>query len=363
MHITVDTKEFHRVLEIVSRVSTKHITLPILQCVLLEASKNSIIIKGTNLEIGMEGRVQAEVETEGSITIPASTLLQTINLVTQPTITLSVSEDVLSIETKTSKTEIRSIPSDDFPSIPHFTGESIQIKGDILAYAIKTTAFAASQSSIKPELGSIYIHQKKEHTLTFVATDSFRLIEKTVPQKGVVLSNSILIPFKNALELSRVLEGVVGEVVMYLGENQCAVSVGNIYFTSRLISGNFPDYEQIIPKEYIVTATTLSKDLTNALKKTSIFLNKFFQLTLKVSQKGIILSSQSGDLGTTQESIPAAVDGGDITLNFNQRYVNEVLNHITDESILLKFAGIGRPLVIENAHDRTLRYLVMPMNK
>lgn len=363
MHIVTDTKKLKLLLEAVSKISTKHVTLPVLQCVLLEVKKGTLTVKATNLEIGIEGTLEVTVEEEGIIAVPASILLQTVSLLTQTTTTFSTEGDVLYVESKSSKTEIKSINSGDFPVIPHITGTELTIQGQLFALGIKTTALTASQSSIKPELGSIYIHQKKEHSLTFVATDSFRLMEKTVPQKNLSLPNSILIPYKNALELARVAEGTEGDITIYINENQCALVSENLYITSRLISGTFPDYEQIIPKEYKTNITVLTNDFAQALKKTSIFLNKFMQLTITISGGTFTLSSQSGDSGATTESLQAKVDGEDITLNFNQRYIGEVLSHIQDDSILLKCAGVGRPMIIENVHDKSLRYLVMPMNK
>ena len=363
MHITLDTKKFKETLEIVSRVSVKHVTLPVLQCVLLEVKQNTLTIKATNLEIGIEGELLVTVEEEGVIAVNAQILLQTISFIHQPTITLSVENEVLHVESKSSKTEIKSIQATEFPHIPHILGTPITIQGSLFSLGIKTTAFTASQSSIKPELGSIYVYQKKEHTLTFVATDSFRLMEKTVPQKNLILTESILIPYKNALELARVTEMTNGDVSLYINENQCALKVENIYITSRLISGTFPDYEQIIPKEYKTNTTMLVADFVQALKKTNIFLNKFMQLTLTFSGGTFTLSAQSGDSGATTESITASVEGEDMTLNFNQRYIHEVTTHIFDDSVLLKCAGVGRPMIIENAHDKSLRYLVMPMNK
>lgn len=363
MHINVDTKNLKNVLETVSKVSTKHVTLPVLQCVLLDVKNSVLTIKATNLEIGIEGTVPVVMEEEGVIAVPAQILLQTINLISQPNITLSVEGEVLHVETKSSKTEIKSIPAQDFPNIPHIVGEPLVVNSALFNLGIKTTAFTASQSSIKPELGSIYIHQKKEHSLTFVATDSFRLMEKTIPQKNLVLNESILIPYKNALELARVAEGVEGDISLFINENQCALQVGDIYITSRLISGTFPDYEQIIPKEYKTNITLLANDLAQALKKTNIFLNKFMQLTLTLSEGTCTLSAQSGESGATTESIDASVEGEDLTLNFNQRYIHEAIGHIHDDSVLLKCAGIGRPMIIENVHDKSLRYLVMPMNK
>lgn len=363
MHTTVDTKKLHETLEQVARVSTKHITLPILQCVLLETKNGELFLRATNLEIGIEGKVGAKTEEAGTVAVSAQTLLRTIGLINQKETTLSVEDDVLLVETKNSKTEIKTVPTDEFPHIPKIEGEKVEIKGSLFALGLKTAAFSASLSSIKPELGSIYIHQKKEHTLTFVATDSFRLMEKTIPQKGVVLSGPILIPQKNGLELARITEEVKDNITLNITENQCAVTVDNIYITARLVNGTFPDYGQIIPKEYQTNITILTNDLAQALKKTNIFLNRFQQLTLTATKGDLTLSSQSNEEGTTTESIKATVEGDDITLNFNQRYIQEALSHILDDSVVLKCAGVGRPMVLENTHDTSVRYLVMPMNK
>lgn len=363
MHITIETKKLQKLLDVISKVSTKHITLPVLQCVLLEVEKDTLTIKANNLEIGIEGKIPVKVEEIGVVAVPAHILLQTVHLISQQNTTLFTEGDVLHVEALTSKTEIKSMSHDDFPHIPRVMSEPFITSGKLFAYGIKTTAFTASQSTIKPELGSVYIFQKKEHTLTFVATDSFRLMEKTIPQKNAIPFTSILIPYKNALELARIAEESEENITLYTNENQCALTVGDLYITSRVISGTFPDYEQIIPKEYKTTVTLLTNDLAQALKKTNIFLNKFMQLTITISKGACTLSAQSGETGTTTESITAHVDGEDLTLNFNQRYIHDVISHINDESIRLKCAGVGRPMVIENVHDTSLRYLVMPMNK
>jgi DNA polymerase-3 subunit beta len=154
-----------------------------------------------------------------------------------------------------------------------------------------------------------------------------------------------------------------GDITFFVDENQCAIVSGDVYITSRLINGSFPDYEQIIPKEYVSHVTLLTQDFAHALKKTNVFLNKFMQLTLMINDRSVTLSSQSSDIGTTEESVTASVEGAALTLSFNQRYFSEIISHLTDDSVIFHFAGIGRPVVIENAHDRSLRYLVMPMNK
>ena len=202
-------------LELVSKISTKHITLPVLQCVLLEVTNDKVTIRVTNLEIAIEVDIaDAEVSATGVVAIPAQTLLQTIQFITAKDVELSVVEDVVQVTAGKTTTTIKAIPHDEFPTVAKVEGEEVSVSRSLFALGIKTSAFAASQSSIKPELGSVYIHQKKEHTLTFVTTDSFRLMEKTVPQKNVVLNEAFMVPYKNALELARACDQLESEPVL-----------------------------------------------------------------------------------------------------------------------------------------------------
>lgn len=364
MHIELDRLELQQALELVGRVSTKHITLPVLQCVLLDVKKESLTLKATNLEIGIESTLLLKNDEEFLIAVPAATLLQTISLLDDVKVTLHQEGDVLVVEGKKAKTNIKTFSFDEFPTIHKLSEKGQTINSKLFSIGIRTAAFACSQSSIKPELGSINIFQKKEHSLTFVATDSFRLIEKTVPQKGVILDDAILVPQKNALELARVCDMNESNPELQINENQCALSFNHdLYITSRLTSGSFPDYEQIIPKEYVSHVTILKQDLIQAFKRSSIFLNKFQQVSIHVNENDLTISANNGEVGTTTESIRATTEGEDLVLSFNQRYISDCLSHFSDDSIILHFAGIGRPLVITGVNDTSTRYLVMPMNK
>ncbi|MEZ4194905.1 MAG: DNA polymerase III subunit beta [Candidatus Paceibacterota bacterium] len=365
MEINISRPQLTQALELVTRISTKHVTLPVLQCALLEVSTNKLKIKATNLELSIEVSLDCKVSEDGVVAVPANTLMQSLQYNTENEISLREEEGVLIIETNKTNTSIKSIPHDEFPTINKLKGEAIKINRELFSLGIKTTAFAASVSSIKPELGSVYIQQKKEHSLTLVSTDSFRLMEKTVPQKGVILEQGFLVPQKNAMEISRLCDLLQSDPGLVVTENQCALDFAEegVYVTSRLVSGSFPDYEQIIPKEYVSHVTVLKNDLLKAFKKTSIFLNKYQQVTISVVEGSLTMSSQNNEVGHVTDSVPAVVDGEELTLNFNQQYVVDSLSHITDESVILHFAGIGRPLVITGVSDKTLRYLVMPMNR
>ena len=364
MKIILNQQKLIHALELITRVSIKHVTLPVLQCVLITVKEGVVTFKATNLEIGIEVVVEAQVEEEGIVAVSAATLMQSVQYITKKDITISVTDGVLLVDSGSGKTTINAIPHDEFPSIVKLTVGGAPIQKNLFALGIKTVAFSASQSSIKPELGSIYIQQKKEHSLTFVATDSFRLMEKTVPQKNFILNQTILIPQKNAIELARICDLLETDPILIINDNQCALSFSEgVYITSRLVSGSFPDYEQIIPKEYVAHTTALKSDVLQSFKKTQVFLNKFMQVTIKIQPTELIISSQNGEIGTTTDTIKVQTEGEDLTLNFNQQYLIDPLSHISDDSLIMHFAGIGRPLVIQGVSDTTLRYLVMPMNK
>lgn len=364
MKVTLDREEFLKKLELVGRVSTKHVTLPVLQCVLISTDNGYLVLKATNLEIGVEARVKANIEEEGSVAVPAGTLLQTVSLNNQKEISLKVEEGGLVVEGSGSETLIKSISHEEFPSIPRVEGDGQIINNPLFGLGIKTTAFSASVSSIKPELGSVYIFQKKEHSLTFVATDSFRLMEKTVPQKNVIFESSVLIPQKNAIEIARVLDAVESDPVCRYNDNQFSLEFDeDVYITSRLVSGSFPDYEQIMPKEFASNAIVLKEDLAHGFKKTAIFLDKFSKVGLNVTEGSLTTSAVGGEAGNTTESIKAETTGDEISLNFNQRYLSEALPHFIDDSITIQFSGIGRPVIMKGVSDNSIRYLVMPMNK
>lgn len=364
MEVTLVQNDIVSALEKASRISIKHVTLPVLQCVKLVATNESLTISATNLEVSFEIVLEGTVSEPGEIAVPTQTFLQSLQHLSEQKVTLRTEDQVLQIETKNSSTSIKVFASDEFPSINKITGTKTRIDRKMFALGVKNTAFAASQTSIKPELGSVFLQQKKEHSLTCVATDSFRLMEKTIPQKGLVLEQTMMIPQKNALELAKICEATDEDPEFVTDENQCALFFGeSLYISSRLVNGSFPDYVQIIPKEFVTHATVLKEDLLKSFKKTNIFLNKFRQVSLVITKDGLTISSQNSDVGHTTNTVAAEVEGEELTLSFNQQYIVEPLQYIHDDTIKLSFAGLGRAMIMQGLSDKSSRYLVMPMNK
>lgn len=367
MRIVCIKEDIQKIVEIAARMTAKNHALPILHTIRIEGHTDGTIdIRATNLELGLIVKISADVAEAGVVAVPASTLLQTISLIHSPKITFSTKDDVLVVSSQNGRSELKTLPPDDFPTIAHHTEGGVLVDGGLFSLGIRSVGFAASQSSIKPELGAVYIHQRKPKTLTFVATDSFRLAERTIPSALFVPTHPILVPARNALEIARIIDSVGESPMVVIADNQIAFSFpGGAYVVSRTIEGNFPDYEQIIPKEYQSHATALTKDVEHALRATNVFTNKFMQVAFdaKVSKSALLLRSENADHGRSEETVRVDANGADLVLSFNQHYLMEGVSHIETESIDFSLAGIGRPLIMKPHDSDLFRYLVMPMNK
>jgi DNA polymerase-3 subunit beta len=200
----------------------------------------------------------------------------------------------------------------------------------------------------------------------FVSTDSFRLAEKKVPYQGQEEVPPILIPGKNAQELSFFLslQGE-NEVLWYFDETMLAVRCGDYYITSRLVVGTYPDYQRIIPKEVSTTAQFITHDLQYIFKKASLFSDITRQISIELvpERHECLFRSKNATVGEFDESIPAKIVGDSLGLNFNSKYVSDCLQYIKEEGVECKFAGPGRPLVMKGVNNESFLYLVMPMNR
>lgn len=348
------------------KISAKNLSLPILESVLIEAKGSEIILKSTNLDIGLEVKVPAKVEKPGSVAVPGYILGGFIQMLEgDNNVRLEVINNNLSVSTKKNSTLIKSYPSDEFPIIPRVEKEeSLTIDASKLVSGIRSVAFAALSSDIKPEISSVYIYFDNG-SLCFVSTDSSRLAEKKFSIKGDIDFSSSIIPIKNATELVRILENIQGEVNLEFNKNQMSVSSSQLYFTSRVVGGIFPDYRQIIPKDKKTEVVVLKQELIDSIKLSSIFSDKFNQVTFKIipSDSFFEISSRNQDKGESVTKIEATLEGEDIDMSFNSRFVLECLNSIKEDSISIAFNGHQRPVIIKGIGDESFTYLLMPMIK
>lgn len=366
MKIEIAKEKLLTAITLAEKISSKDITHPILNNLLLNAKNNSLIIRATNLDLGIELLLPIRIEEEGMVVVSGKTLSSVISNIYQSTsVVLETKSGNLSIHDASSRTLLKVYPNEDFPTIPHIGGENtITLQSDDFQRGIRSVWYSASTTTIKPELSSVYMYHDGTH-LVFVSTDSFRLAEKKIVIRDGEKIKSILIPFRNIPEIMRVLENIDSSINIVIGENQLSFSLERIYLTSRLIDGTFPDYKQIIPKKYSTEVILLKQDFLHVLKKTGVFLDRFNQVTvvMQPKKKVFTLHTENAEVGETTESVQAALSGEDLTISFNQRYIVDCLQSIHTDSISLSFSGLGKPVVIQGVSDNSFLYLVMPMNK
>ena len=366
MKVECVQEKLQKVLAQAEKISGKNLNLPVLSCVLLDARAGQLFVRSTNLDLGFESSVPAKIEKEGVLAVPASVLSSFIgNLQGERGVKLSGDGNSLFVATPKNKTTIRCLPSEDFPTIPKPPDEHqhFQINSKDFIKGLKAVWYSSSISGIKPELSSVVIYPE-DGGMVFAATDSFRLAEKKVKTK-VVEFERVLVPFKNIPEIVRVLEGFDGTVEVKFGKNQIAFLLGDTYLTSRVVDGTFPDYRQIIPKDFKTEAILLKEDLARSLKIATIFSDTFNQVSLAIAPnaKKFELTTKNNNLGENTTLLDAALTGEPVEANFNYRYITDCLQSIETDSVSLSFAGPSRPVVIRGVGDKSFTYLVMPMNR
>ena len=366
MNISIEKKKLSEAVHIVSRFAERKIgSLPVLSSILIIAGDEGIKMRATNLETGIDLKLEGEMKSGGVVAIPATLLQQIASSLTEVgNITLEHTGDIITLMSGTGKSSIKTVPYDDFPSIPFPENPKnrIVIPGVLLKNLFTSIASCASSSTVRPELASIYL-SIEGGVMTAVATDSFRLAEKKIPLSNKGTQGKFLIPAKNALDIAQALPD--DDIIMSFDEHQCAFVSTSGMLVSRLTNAVYPDYRQIIPKESIVEAIMLRKDFENALKRTTIFSDSFQKIRISFDPKKNTFSffARNADVGESSETLPARIEGSTLDLSFNHRYLSAALALTTTESISLLAAGIGRPLIIKGVGDTSLLYLVSPMNQ
>ncbi|HVM73660.1 MAG TPA: DNA polymerase III subunit beta [Candidatus Paceibacterota bacterium] len=370
MKIGTTKERLSRAVLLTERIVGKKESLPVLSCILIEVGKECIL-RATNLEAGIEVRIPVEIDEVGMVAVNAHVLAQTIRSVSAEKITLRNEDSNLLIESRGTKTLIKAVPHNEFPPLSPMGGSrGISVSRDLLMRGIQSVAYAASPSMIRPELGSVYVSMNSSG-MTTVATDSFRLAEKSIRSTTIKNEQDLLIPLKHALELTHVLESIDSEMVeMHLNDSELIVTgnglqIGQVRYISRVIDGQFPNYKEIIPKQFTTEATVLKNDFAEMLRKARVFSGNDQHVGLHLYPKRKIFSAtaQSPDVGEMSDSIDAAISGDDLDINFHIGYLSDCFSSIASDSITLNFSGPGRPVVIRGVSDASFTYLVMPLNR
>jgi len=374
MKLTILTQELKKGLNYTERLTGKNLTLPILNNVLIEALPNFLKISSTDLETGIEWWGLCKTEEEGRITIPAKILTQVINNISDEKIEIEDKNDTLFIKTKTFKTQIKGFTADDFPIIPQFSKEDfIEISAQELKDGLADVVDIASMSQIRPEISGIYFVFKKD-AVNLVATDSFRLIERTVKSNNYKNSFSDDVKFilsqKTTKEVINILQENIGTVKIYYSETQILFETNlneidhpEINLISRQIEGNYPAYKEIIPKEY-KTRIIIDKDLlTKQIKLAGLFAGKINEIKIKNDDKNLEILSQDLDLGENSSTLEAKIEGDNTEISFNYKFILDGINRVKTKNVMVELQGSSGAGVIKEEEGIDYVYVVMPIKR
>ncbi len=373
MKVRIERDELLAGLQRVQGVVEKRNTMPILSNILLEAKQDGAEIVATDLEIGMRGLYKATVLKTGGVTISARKLFEIIKELPSGKIELTAGDNNwTTIQAGKSQFKIVGLPSAEYPALPAIEREGLTpLSGDSFLELIRKTFFAAGDNDARYILNGLLVTlvvTDKKTALRLVGTDGHRLAvaEQEVGKagsKGGPQEIKAIIPKKAAQEMRRLLEeGGDGEPLIGFTKNLMIFRKSGLLLTSRLMEGNYPNYQQVIPKEGGMKISVNRVELESALRRVSL-LSKDKTSAVKVSFASgkMALFSSSPDYGEATEELPARYEGEPRNTGFNARYLLDVFNVMDGESISLQMETPLSPCLIQESESPGFKCVVMPI--
>jgi DNA polymerase III subunit beta len=367
MKVTCSAGSLGQGLHVVSRAVSSRTTLPILNNVLLQTSEQGLQLTATNLEIGIRQVIPAEVLEEGGITVPARLLTDFVTAHPDEPLSMVLDKKTqsLSVHSAHFDATIRGIDPADFPPVPSAgEGRKVSMPQGDLREAIEQTVIAASTDEGRPVLTGVYL-QLNGGKATFAATDGHRLAVKTLPlgaQGGD--PETVVVPARALAEVSRILKPGTETIDMTVGtqKNQVFFKSEAVELMSRLIEGTYPNYQQVIPSQSTTTITAKTQDLLFTTKVVSLF-SKDAANVIKFKAEGgkLTLTANTSEVGNNVAGVEATVEGQDLQVAFNSKYVLDALSIIGSEEVQLGFTGPLNPGAIRPVGRDDYLYIIMPV--
>lgn len=376
MKITCKQQDLSRGLSVVSHAVSNRSTLPILANILMATDHGRLKLSATNLEIGINCWVDAQIHEEGMTTVPAKLLTDFVNSLPQAAVDIIMPEDsnTLNIKSMRSSANIKGLDASEFPVIPSAEGGEPPVSLDAkdLKEMIDEVAFAAADDDSRPVFTGVLV-QVSDERITFAAADSFRLAVRVAPLPGDDHPRGdILIPARTLTELARILpsEGPV-QMIVTPNRSQVLFHTEQIDLVSRLIEGTFPNFRQIIPTGHTTRAVVETKEFAAAVKSAALFArdsSNIIRVKVNPGDSGglepgaITVEATAEDLGDNISTIHAAVDGEELQIIFNVKYLEDVLKVIGTPEVALEVNAPTRPGVVKPVGPADYTYVIMPMH-
>ncbi len=361
MKFSVSKDKLLEGLQTVQNVVSTRTTLPILSNVLLQAADGELRLTTTDLDVGVRGGIEAQIEKPGATTLPARRLFTIVRELPASEIQIDIdSKNVASIRSGASFFKILGLPEEEFPPLPKFeNAKTFTIRQKELRDGLKKTSYAISTDETRYVLNGI-LCSFKDNKLTLVATDGRRLalldIELEFPRSQEV---DIIVPTKAVSELQRLL-GDEGDVKMMVGENQVAFDLNGKLLVSKLIEGNYPNYRQVIPAEAKERVTLERETFLSTVHRVSLLSSeKSNSVKLIFSRNNIDITANTPEVGEARESLPVQYKGKDFQIAFNPAFLMDPLRSLPNDEVYLDLIDEMSPGVLKI--QSPFLYVLMPM--
>lgn len=364
MHFTIGKTAFLKELNILQGVVEKKSTIPILSNLLLEVADSELRIMGTDLDVSISTRCEAEIRQEGAICLQAKKLFEIVRSLPEADIEIKRDEkDQVSLVCERSRFKMLGLPKDNFPESKTFDGTFWPISSDIIRAFIGRTIFAITTEESRYALNGAKM-ELSEKEIRMVATDGHRLsfIKKQSDFGSAQLN--VLVPKKTLTELARLCAEADDTVEIGDGANHIFFRVGKRLLASRTLTGQFPNYELVLPKENNNRVVVESSLVSSAIRRVALMADdRSHAIKFDLGDGQINITSQSAEVGEARESLPVEYSGHSITAGFNAQYLLDFFNVIQDGEVAFEFKDGNSQAQIRPTNDSEydFRYIVMPM--
>jgi len=365
MKASVLTENLKKGLSVAIRGVSSRAQLPILSTVLVSAKKNGLTLSTTDLELSFKVKVRAKVTEDGEIALPGKLFADLVATLPSGTVELVSEKEALKITGEGVNIEIIGQSASEFPSLPKASGKGLSLPISEFSQKVERVGVSAARDESRPVLSGL-LWRLLNNQLTLVATDGYRLgidLLKKVAAEAVEDGQKFILPVRAVLELARVLEpGTESLKVEFDPEKQQVVfDAGDAEMSSRLIAGEYPPYESVIPSEKQVTAIVDREGLIEAVRRASLFAADSANVVkLEVGEDGVMVTARSDQMGKSQTNLPAEVEGEGVTIAFNAKYLLDYLASIEDEKVTLETEGALKPVVFRQAATDFVQ-VIMPV--
>ncbi|HEX7278422.1 MAG TPA: DNA polymerase III subunit beta [Solirubrobacterales bacterium] len=365
MKLTTKREDLVSKLSIVSRAVSTRAATQALSGVLLGASGGRVTLSATDLDLGLETTIDADVADEGAVLLPGRLFAEIARSLPDPNVEIESREAEHDVEIRSggSSFHLRVLPAEDFPKLPQPQDEAgLKIPAAALEQSIELVARAASRDDMRPVLTGVFVTASGKE-MTMVATDSYRLaVKRTELEADLGGELEANIPARALRELSRVLssEGA-GETTISLLPNQAVFQAGAILLSTRLIDGQFPNFRQLLPESYEHDVRLPRSEFLDVVRRISQLAQRNAPLRLSFSSGELTVAAETPEVGDARETMPAAFEGEMLEIGFNPEFLREGIESISGEEVLVRLISPLRPGLLEPVEGDDFRYLVMPI--